>query len=56
MDIRVHFLNSGAVQSVSDSSANDVGWLNQIFKDSIVNSGQSSAVWSLLALVGFLPL
>ena len=52
----LHFLDSGTVQSVSDSSADDVGRLDQIFKDSIVDSGQSSAVWSLLALVGLHPL
>jgi len=50
------FGNGATIDSVSDSSADHVGREKQIFKDCIMNSGQSSAVRSLLGLVGFLPL
>jgi len=54
--VQVDLLDDGAIELVSVSSANDSSRLAQIFKDGIVDRGQSSVSGSLLRSVVLDPL
>jgi len=46
--IQEDFEKSASVNLVAQTLSDDLGWVDEIFEDSVVNSSESAAAWALL--------